>query len=118
MDGSGIGAGIYRMSALLCWNRWLRGMMSPASSRVIGFADLMVPESFKSHASCVIVLSGVRSSNFKASAYIPLLSNLPVGLPAFLAALRAVESAIAIACFCGLPDFISLLILELIVFWL
>jgi hypothetical protein len=40
------------------------------------------------------------------------------GLPAFFAAVRAVSSAIAIACFCGLPDFISLEMFELIDFWL
>jgi hypothetical protein len=31
-----------------------------------------------------------------------------LGLPAFLAAVRAVFNATATACFCGMPDFISL----------
>jgi hypothetical protein len=35
-----------------------------------------------------------------------------LGLPAFMAAVRAVLKAMAIACFCGLPDFISRLMLE------
>jgi hypothetical protein len=38
--------------------------------------------------------------------------------PFFFFAVRAVSSAIAIACFCGLPDFISLEMFELIDFWL
>ena len=31
-----------------------------------------------------------------------------LGLPAFLAAVRAVDSATATACFCGIPYFISI----------
>jgi hypothetical protein len=40
-----------------------------------------------------------------------------LGLPAFTAAVRAVFSAMAMACFCGLPDFISLEMFELMDFW-
>jgi len=39
------------------------------------------------------------------------------GFPAFIAAVLAVESAIATACFCGFPDFISVeMFLEMVFF--
>ena len=37
----------------------------------------------------------------------PFFAGALLGLPAFFAAVRAVEIATATACFCGMPAFIS-----------
>ena len=60
------------------------------------------------------VVSKLSGFTGKSDAYIPRLSNRPALALAFL----ATDSAIATACFCGLPAFISRLTLLLTDFWL